>query len=161
MGLTLLLLGAGFYFTYRPARSSGGKTDCCAVAEADCCATDRAARMKRFSKAMLWAVTVFTLGAMAYPWIAEYRARASASSAPAVIAPVKAQTALFVIPSMDCPACAVNIADTLKKTPGVFDAKVEYDTRRATVRFDAGRISVSKLRKTIDRTGFPATEVTQ
>jgi mercuric ion transport protein len=151
MGLTLLLLGAGFYFTYRPAKA--------ATCETDCCATDRAARMKRLNKAMLWAVTLFTLGAMAYPQIAAYRAHANASSVPAVAAPTTAQAVVFAIPSMDCAACAVNIAETLKKTPGVYDAKVDFDTKRATVRYDAARIDAPKLREAIDRTGFPAKEV--
>jgi len=159
MGLTLLLLGAGFYFTYRPARASGDGSDRCSTA--DCCATGKTARTKRLSKAVLWAITVFTLGAMAYPWIAEYRARASASTGPAVVTPATARTALFTIPSMDCAACAVQIADALQKTPGVYDAQVDYDTKRATVRYDAGRVDVAKLRQAIDRTGFPATESAQ
>ncbi|HXG24486.1 MAG TPA: hypothetical protein VNJ09_08040, partial [Chthonomonadales bacterium] len=69
--------------------------------------------MKQFSKAVLWAVAVFTLGTMAYPWVAEFRARASAASTPVATTSAKAQTALFTIPSMDCPACAVHIADAL------------------------------------------------
>lgn len=160
MGLTLLLLGAGFWFTYRPAKASGDTADCCAATKADCCSTAKALRMKQLSKAVLWAVAVFTLGTMAYPWIAEFRARASATSAPVAATSSKAQTALFTIPSMDCPACAVNIADALKKTPGVYDAKVDFDTKQATVRYNPGQVNITKLREVIDRTGFPSKEIT-
>src|SRR5688572_26172571 len=48
MGLTALLLGAAFYFTYRPAK---------AACDADGpCATDKTVGVQRFSKAMLWGV---------------------------------------------------------------------------------------------------------
>lgn len=159
MGLTLLLLGAGFYFTYRPAKAANSDSDCCAVTETDCCATNKVLRMKRLSKALLWAVTVFTLAVMAYPWVAQYRAGASAASALVAATPPKAQTALFTIPSMDCPACAVNIADALKKTPGVYDAKVDFDTKQASVHYNPGQVNITKLREAIDRTGFPAKEI--
>ncbi|HZO88445.1 MAG TPA: mercuric transporter MerT family protein [Chthonomonadaceae bacterium] len=149
IALTVLLLGAAFYFTYRPGKA-GCETDC----------DTKSVRARRISRALLWVVTLFTVGTLAYPNIAAYHARVSAASVPAVAASVKAQTVRFTIPSMDCAACAANIADTLKKTPGVYDAKVDFDTKQATVRYDATRIGVPKLRETIDRTGFPATEIT-
>ncbi|HZP82033.1 MAG TPA: mercuric transporter MerT family protein [Chthonomonadaceae bacterium] len=148
IALTVLLLGVAFYFTYRPQKA-GCETDCCDV---------KSVRTQRISRALLWVVTLFTVGALAYPNIAAYRARVSASSVPVVAAVVKAQTVLFTIPSMDCAACAVNIADTLKKTPGVYDAKVAFDTKQARVRYDAMRVGIAQLRDVIDRTGFPATQ---
>ena len=146
--LTVLLLGGAFYFTYRPQ-----KAEC----ETDCDA--KSVHARRISRALLWVVTFFTVGALAYPNIAAYHARASDSSISIVAVSVKAQTVLFTIPSMDCAACAVNIADTLHKTPGVYDAKVDFDTKQANVRYNAALIGVPKLRETIDRTGFPATEI--
>jgi copper chaperone CopZ len=158
MGLTLLLLGAGFYFAYRPAKTAG-EAECCVTSEAGGCTHEKALRTKQLSRAMLWAITVFTLAVVAYPQIAEYRAGTSAASAPVVITPTKAQMALFTIPSMDCPSCAVHIADVLKKTPGVYDAKVDFDTKQATVHYDATRINLPRLREVIDRTGFPTKEI--
>jgi copper chaperone CopZ len=148
IALTVLLLGSAFYVTYRP-RKAGCETDC----------DTESVRARRISRALLWVVALFTVGALAYPSIAAYRAREAASSVPTVAASVKAQTVLFTIPSMDCAACAGNIADTLKKTPGVYDAEVDFDTKQATVRYDAARIGAAQLRAAIDRTGFPATEI--
>jgi len=150
IALTVLLLGAGFYFTYRPQNSRG---------EAECCDV-KSGRTQRISRSLLWVVTVFTVGALAYPNIAAYRARVSVSSAPVVAASTKGQTVLFSIPSMDCAACAVNIAEALKKVPGVFEARVDYLAKRAIVRFDAAQATPLTLKAVIDATGFPATVAT-
>lgn len=149
--LTVLLLGGAFYFTYRPQ-----KVEC----ESEGCNSAKSARIQRLNKAVLWIVTIFTVGALAYPNIAEYRAQASASSFPVVAAPVKAKTVLFNIPSMDCAACAVNIAGSLKKMPGVYNAKVDFRTKQASVLYDEKQISADKLRSAIDQTGFSAAETT-
>ncbi len=154
MGLTVMLLGAGFYFAYRPEKAANQAN---AGDQPDCCATDRAARMKRVNRTMLWAVAVFTLGAMAYPWIAAYRAGISAGSSPVAAAPSTAQTATFAIDKMTCAECATAISAALRKTPGVYDARVDFAARRAIVRYDRARITPSRLAKTITGTGFPAT----
>lgn len=150
IALTVLLLGAAFYFTYRPEKA-GGKMECCDPI--------KTARTRRISRALLWLVTIFTVGAMAYPNIVAYRARVSASSAPHLAPSGQAQAVQFHIALMDCAACAVDIADKLRKTPGVYDAKVEFDTKQATVHYDSRRIGVGQLRDAIDRTGYPATEI--
>jgi len=147
--LTVLLLGAAFYFTYRREKACG-KTGCCEPISS--------ARTGRTSKVLLWIVTLFTLAAVAYPNIVAYRMRVLAPSGPSTAVPGQAQTAVFVIPSMDCPQCAANIADTLRKTPGVYDAKVDFATKQATVSYDGARISLGQLRDAINRTGFPATD---
>jgi hypothetical protein len=39
----------------------------------------------------------------------------------------------FQIPDMDCPACVVALSATLRKVPGVADAKLDVDSRKAVV----------------------------
>src|SRR5258708_17809865 len=67
MGLTVLLLGAGFYFTYRPEKAACGPDGRCGTA--------KTRGMKRLSKGMLWLVTLFTVSSMVYPWIASYQVK--------------------------------------------------------------------------------------
>ena len=150
MGLTLLLLGAGFYFTYRPEKAACGPDESCAI--------EKTPGMKRLSKGMLWLVTLFTLGSMAYPEVTAYRTRVRAASAPTVVLPDKAGAATFTVDKMTCAECTLAITDTLKKIPGVFDAKVDFDSKQANVRYDAGRVTTAQLRKAIESTGYPATE---
>jgi mercuric ion transport protein len=151
VGLTVLLLGLAFYLTYRPVKATSG---------AECCATPKALWMRRFSRAVLWIGTVFTLGAMAYPRIAARQAVVNAGSFPPTAAPATTKTAVFTIGNMICAECSQQIADALKKTPGVYEAKVDYGTKSAEVRYDPRKVSPEQLRAAIDRTGFPVMEVT-
>lgn len=146
MSLTAVLLGAAFYFTYRPEKAACG-TD-------GSCTTPRAQGVKRLSRGMLWLVTLFTVGAMAFPEIAEHRASVKAASAPK-----KASAAVFTVGNITCAACSLQIVDALKKTPGVYDARVEYKIKRVEIDYDTTRIDVSRLQAAIVRLGYPAKEV--
>jgi mercuric ion transport protein len=145
MALTVLLLGGAFYFTYRP-RKAGCETDCCGT---------NAGRSQRVHRALLWVVTLFTVGALAYPNIAAYRVRNAAKAALPVAVAATASTAVFAVGNMTCAECTLPIVKALKATPGVYDAAVDFSAKRATVRYDASKISGPELRKVIEKTGFP------
>ncbi len=154
IGLTVLLLGTAFYFTYRPTQAE--------ACESGSCATDKTESIKRFNKALLWGITLFTISAMAYPQFAAYRAEvkaASASTVQPITVSTATKTAVFSIGKMTCAECSLQIADALKKTPGVHDAEVDFKTKRAVVRYDAARVGVPKLRAVIENTGYTATEI--
>ena len=151
VGLTVLLLGAGFYFTYRPQRA-GGEAECCDI---------KTVRTRRMSKAVLWTVALFTVAALAYPEIARYRVSRIAAAAPAVAADPSAKTAVFTIGNMTCAECTLSIASALKAKPGVLDARVDFAAKQALVQYDPGRVNVATLRTAIDGTGFPVIGVAQ
>ncbi len=151
IGLTLLLLGAGFYFTYRPEKAACG-TD-------GNCAAEKTLGMKRLSKATLWLVTLVTLGSMAYPEVSSYRTRVQAASVPVAVFSDKASAATFRVDKMSCAECTLAITDALKKSPGVFDAKVDFDKKQAIIRYDAIQVTTAQLRAVIERTGYPATQI--
>lgn len=151
MALTFALLGGAFYFTYRPEKAACGPDGSCA--------TEKTQGIKRLGKAVLWVVTLFTLGAMAYPSIASYRAGVKASLVTAPVAPETAETIVFSVGKMTCAECTLGITDALKKTPGVFDARVDYAQKRATVRYDSARVDVATLRTAIEGLGYSASEV--
>jgi mercuric ion transport protein len=153
IGVTLLLLCRAFYAAYRPTTAST-----CAT-EGDC-APDGRTSTGRSTRAMLWAITAFTLVIMAYPQIAAPRVRAQMSVVPPGPATAAVQTATFSVGKMDCEACSGQIVDALQKTTGVYDAQVSFGAKRAVVRYDSTRVSVPQLRSIIGSTGFPATEVT-
>ncbi len=62
---------------------------------------------------------------------------------------------------MTCAECSLQIADALQKTPGVHDAKVDLEARRATVRYDGGQVNVPQLKSAVERSDYTATEVIQ
>ncbi len=157
MGLTVLLLGTAFYFTYRPSKAScdvGGH-----------CASGQARGVQRLSKAILWGVSLFTIVALAYPTIAEFRAhevvetQAKAATSPITNSRATAKTAVFTISNMSCPSCTPHITDALRKTPGVRDAKVDFEAKQATVRYNGAQVNAAKLRAAIEQAGFAAREV--
>jgi mercuric ion transport protein len=148
ISLTVLLLGGAFYLTYRP-----GKVGC----ETDCCDT-KSVRARRVNKALLWLVTVFTVGALAYPEIAYRVRKATAYSSALAIVP-SSKTAVFTVGNMSCAECTISIVKALKKTPGVYDARVDFASKRATVRYDASRVSEVSLRKAIERTGYSVSRI--
>ncbi|HLK55189.1 MAG TPA: mercuric transporter MerT family protein [Chthonomonadaceae bacterium] len=149
IALTVFLLGSAFYFTYRPQ-----KTGC----ETECCVPDKPFRTRRFNKALLWVVTVFALGALAYPEVAASRARKDPSKKPPVVVSSSAQSAVFTIGNMTCEECTLSIVKALKNTSGVYDAKVDFASKRATVRYNAKRVTVAELRKAIEKTGYSVTD---
>jgi len=61
VALTLLFLGVGFYFAYRPE-----KVEC---APGTACGSPRSRKLQRLS---LWVVTVLTLILLAFPYVVPY-----------------------------------------------------------------------------------------
>jgi mercuric ion transport protein len=58
--LTLLFLGIGFYFAYRPERECTPGTACIS------------AKSRKLQRVSLWLVTVLTLGLLAFPYLVPY-----------------------------------------------------------------------------------------
>jgi len=60
------------------------------------------------------------------------------------------------ISGMLCELCAKGIETQLAKLPGVKAATVSYETATAIVVYDDTRVSLRKLKKTIEKSGFKA-----
>jgi mercuric ion binding protein len=67
------------------------------------------------------------------------------------------QTTVLDVQNMTCPVCSITIREALKKVPGVIDAKVDYDHKTATVKFDAEKTNPPALVKATTNSGFPST----
>ena len=64
------------------------------------------------------------------------------------------QTASFEIEGMTCEiGCASLIESKLNKLDGVTEAKVDFETKTATVTYDADKLDQEKLTKTVEATG--------
>jgi mercuric ion binding protein len=53
--------------------------------------------------------------------------------------------------------CSITIHKALEKVPGVIDAKVDYDRKTATVKYDADKTNPSALIKATTNAGFHPT----
>jgi len=60
----------------------------------------------------------------------------------------------FRIGGMTCANCQNRIEKKLKETPGVYDAKVDYNTGAAGITYDAAKTSFEKISATIESLGY-------
>lgn len=67
------------------------------------------------------------------------------------------QTAILDVQNMTCSVCPITVKKSLQKVPGVSDARIDFDRKTATVRFDTGKADVAALVKATSEAGFPST----
>ena len=79
---------------------------------------------------------------------------ASASVTKEIVAAVKPETATFTIEGMTCAiGCAKTIQEKLASVDGVQKATGDFDTKTATVEFDATKQTPAKLLEATEKTG--------
>lgn len=70
------------------------------------------------------------------------------------IAAENVETASFTIEGMTCEiGCAKTIEGKLSETEGVGEAKVDFESKIATVKFDKTKQTIESLTKTIEKVG--------
>jgi periplasmic mercuric ion binding protein len=67
------------------------------------------------------------------------------------------QIAVLDVQNMTCSMCSITIRKALERVPGVIDAKVDYDHKTATVKYDPDKASPPALVKATTNAGFPST----
>jgi mercuric ion binding protein len=67
------------------------------------------------------------------------------------------QTAVLDLQNMTCSMCSMTVHKALEKVPGVIEAKVDYDHKTATVKYDADKTNPAALVKATTNAGFPST----
>jgi mercuric ion binding protein len=66
------------------------------------------------------------------------------------------RTLTLDVSKMDCAVCPITVRKALEKVPGVHSAKVDFETRRALVAFDAAKTSSEALTRATADAGFPS-----
>jgi len=147
LGLTTILLGAGFYMVYfRPSSCTAGSA----------CASP-SKKVQRFNRSMLWIATIFVIASASFP---KYVGLLIPTDQP--MEPIgstdQIATGSITIQGMTCEACAIPLKNSLSKVEGVLDLSVSYETSQATIQFDkATPPSMAELNKAIQGTGYEAT----
>jgi copper chaperone CopZ len=145
LGLTGLLLAGGFFLAWRDHKK--------ACAPGSLCATKPMGRWNGIALGIL-ATSVVALAAFPYYSGAVARLVVRQPGPAPVVASADLSTVAFRIPDMDCPACALALSAAFRKLPGVVDAKLDVDSRKAEVRFDRTAENVAALKKVITDAGF-------
>ncbi len=76
-----------------------------------------------------------------------------ASAAPAFAADA---TVTFAVDRMTCKMCPITVRKAMEGVDGVFDAKIDYDNKTATVTFDDERTTPDEIAKASTEIGYPA-----
>ena len=68
------------------------------------------------------------------------------------------KTVTIKVEGMKCTKCSASVTKALKATDGVEEAQVSSDKGEAVVTYDDQKLSETKLREVINKTGFKAVE---
>lgn len=71
---------------------------------------------------------------------------------------MKEQEVILQILGMHCLGCAQRIETSLSKLDGIIEAKVNFASREAIVRFNSDKTNISKIKAAIKKTGYEAVE---
>lgn len=76
-----------------------------------------------------------------------------------VVPPVLADeaTATFTVEKMNCVMCPITVSKAMENVDGVVEAKVDYDTKTATVTYDDEQTSLKEIANASTEIGYPAT----
>jgi hypothetical protein len=122
LGLTGLLLAGGFFLAWRDRKK--------ACAPDSLCATKPVGRWNSIALGIL-ATGVVPLAAFPYYSGSVARLVVRQPGPATAVASADLSTVAFQIPDMDCPAWAVALSAAFRKLPGVVDAKLDVESRKA------------------------------
>ncbi len=141
--LTLFLLGAGWFLAIRRRNTSCSEGPC-------------VRRSRRPSFVALSIGTLIAVASAAIPWVASI----DAGTADRVALASGGESFAVSIPTMDCAACAKGIEASLRRAPGILNARVDYGAKRAEFTFDPTKTTRETVLARIDETGFAADRAT-
>jgi copper chaperone CopZ len=129
VALTLVFLGAAFYFTYRP-RQSGCPDDCCSVSINK---DHRWFDLMTMNRAMLWIVTVLAIIFLFFPnYVGLILSGGKGGDVMTTSNPL-IRTTVVAIEGMHCAGCATVAETSINKVPGVLQVQVDYAGKKAII----------------------------
>ncbi len=62
------------------------------------------------------------------------------------------------IKGMDCPSCAMNVENAVRKLNGIAGINVDFITGKAAIKYDPSRTTTSEIREAIEKAGYTVLE---
>ena len=75
------------------------------------------------------------------------------------VAVAQERTVTFAVEKMTCALCTITVSKAMKRVEGVVKVSVDYDKKRATVRYDDAITTWEKVAAASASVGFPADRV--
>jgi len=66
------------------------------------------------------------------------------------------KTATLAVQNMTCALCPITVKKSLEKVPGVSAVKVDFNSKTATVTYDADKVQPESLTKATTNAGYPS-----
>ena len=66
------------------------------------------------------------------------------------------RTVTLEVSNMTCALCPITVKKAIAKVPGVLDARVDYGTKTAIVRFETEKTTVEAITAATTNAGYPA-----
>jgi mercuric ion binding protein len=88
-------------------------------------------------------------------WRLSLVALASAISFPLLAG--EPQRAVLDVPGMYCSLCPLTVKKALERVPGVIEAKADFGSKTAEVRYDPDKVSPEALARAVTNAGYAAT----
>lgn len=77
---------------------------------------------------------------------------------PFAVSAATPKTAVLDVQNMTCSLCPVTVKKSLEHVPGVSQARIDFEKKTATVRFDPDKTTAAALIKATTDAGYPSTE---
>ena len=141
IGITVLVLGFAWYQKLKPKK------------EIECdCETDEKSSFWQ-SKLFLGIITVFAAFMLAFPYYSEIFY--SDNKKETIVANANNIKELDVdIEGMTCESCNLHVEHEIFELPGIVDAKADYSTGKAMVKFDISKVNQDSIVAAINKTGY-------
>ncbi|MGD0769889.1 MAG: heavy metal-associated domain-containing protein [Tepidisphaeraceae bacterium] len=75
--------------------------------------------------------------------------------------PPQDRLVLIRIDGMHCHQCEQSVSKALSAKPGVHEVEVDFNTRQASVLFDAGAVKITELMAAVNDAGYKAVSFTK
>ncbi|MGH8698301.1 MAG: heavy-metal-associated domain-containing protein [Burkholderiales bacterium] len=66
------------------------------------------------------------------------------------------RTVTLEVSNMTCALCPIAVKKAITRVPGVLDAKVDYDTKTAAVRFETEKTTIDAITAATANAGYPS-----
>lgn len=149
IGITVLVIGFAWYQKLKPKKA---EVDC--ACEEDDLPAGKAGKPSFLkSKTFLGIVTVFAAMMLAFPYYSHVFYPKTESNI-IIIESNNVTQANFDIEGMTCESCSEHIKHAVAQLPGYIDATANYETGKATVKFDKSKNSLEEVVTAVNETGY-------
>lgn len=147
IGITVLVLGFAWYQKLKPRTKE----------EIECACEEEGKTSFLQSKKFLGIVTLFAAIMLAFPYYSYVFFPKTASNV-VIVESKNIVRVNFDIDGMTCEGCSEHIKHTVAQLPGYIEATANFETGKATVKFDKTKTTLEQVATAINETGYTVTK---